>query len=301
MREGAGPKRGFGGTGVGRGERRQGVVGDWRPMVTSEMQMVVKVPEWERFSWLRHGFSTRAGGVSDVYGPAELNLGFTDADEAERVRENRRRFAEAVAGDARPMVVVRQVHGAAVLTGDAPMLAGDGRARFEGDGLVTADAGVLLGIQVADCVPVLVADTRLRVVGALHAGWRGTVAGIVGAGVARMQAEFGTRPEDLMAAVGPSIRACCYSVGDEVRERFGAGFGYASELFTLRGDGMYLDLAEANRRQLMDAGVSAGAISVLAECTGCGRFGDGRRKYYSHRMEEGFTGRGMGAVGVAAE
>ncbi len=288
--------------GLRTGERALGVVGDWEPMVMSEMQMVMRVPEWERFGWLRHGFSTRAGGVSEVYGPAELNLGFTDADETVRVRENRRRFAEAVSGDARPMVVVRQVHGSEVRVAGADaartMLREDGRAAWEADGLVTANAGVLLGIQVADCVPVLVADTRLRVVGAFHAGWRGTVAGMVGTGVLRMREEFGTLPADVVAAVGPSIRACCYSVGDEVRERFGAGFGYASELFSERDDALYLDLAEANRRQLMDAGVPASGITVLAECTGCGRLADGRRKYFSHRMEKGFAGRGMGAIGV---
>ena len=274
-------------------------MGRLNPMMTSEMQ-VVRVPAWAQYEWLRHGFSTRVGGVSDVYGTGELNLGHTKEDAPERVRENRRRFAEAVAADARPMVTVRQVHGDAVRVARADaartMLAEDGRALLEADGLVTADAGVLLGIQVADCVPVLVADTRRRVVGAFHAGWRGTVAGIVGAGVARMREESGSEPEDLVAAVGPSIRACCYAVGEEVRERFEAAFSYASSLFAERGDGVTLDLAEANRRQLVGAGVTA--VTVLAECTGCGRFEDGRRKYFSHRIEQGVTGRGMGAIGV---
>ncbi len=263
---------------------------------------VVRVAGWERFEWLRHGFSTRAGGVSTVYGGGDLNLGFTRDDEAAAVRENRRRFAEAVSGVAGlPVVAVRQVHGSEVklVTEDGcAWRDGEGRATVEADGLMTAAGGILLGVQAADCVPVLVADTRLRVVGAFHAGWRGTVAGMVQGGVARMAAEFGSNAEDLIGAVGPAIGACCYTVGDEVRERFGEAYAYAGELFSQRESGLHLDLAAANRRQLLDAGLGAGAIAVVGECTGCARLRDGRRKYFSHRAENGFTGRAMGMIGI---
>jgi polyphenol oxidase len=265
---------------------------------------IVRVPDWKRFPWLRHGFSTRAGGLSTVYGPCELNLGFTKDDDPAAVAGNRAMFLEAVGGnDALEMLTVRQVHGTRLLrvaAGDSATLSRDGRAMEEADGLMSAASGVMLGVQAADCVPVLVADTKQRVVAAFHAGWRGTVAGIVERGIARMGEEFGSRAEDMVGAVGPSIGACCYSVGEEVREQFGAAFDYASELFQSRGDGLYLDLWEANRRQMLAAGLRQEAVTVAGECTAC-TWVDGRRKYFSHRAEQGFTGRAMGMVGIVAE
>jgi copper oxidase (laccase) domain-containing protein len=101
----------------------------------------------------------------------------------------------------------------------------------------------------------------------------------------------------MVGAVGPAIGGCCYTVGEEVREQFTARFGYASDLFREASDRLHLDLAEANRRQL--AGTGIGDVTVLAECTACARV-HGRRKYFSHRAERGFTGRAMGMIGIAA-
>jgi YfiH family protein len=200
----------------------------------------------------------------------------------------------------------------------------EGKAVLRGDGLMTRERRLLLGVQTADCVPVLVADTRTRAVAAFHAGWRGTLARIVERGVGTMQREFGSRPKDLVAAIGPAIGACCFAVGEEVRFEFGSQFGYAPELFsevydsdpvrqkypmlflTARAPGhsnlgpqIHLDLWEANRRQLLDAGVKAKAISVVGECTACARLKNGRRRYFSHRAEHGFTGRMLSVIGVA--
>ena len=266
---------------------------------------LVQVPGWERYGWLRHGFSARSGGVSVVYGAGELNLGWTQEDDPAAVAENRRRFVRAVGGEGADMrlVTVRQEHGAvtqAVLNGDGAVKGrletAEGKAVLKGDGLMTGLAGVLVGIQTADCVPVLVADTEKRVVAAFHAGWRGTVARIVEKGIEAMGEEFGSRPEDMVAAVGPSIGACCYRVGYEVRGEFAAAFGYAGELFRVADGGIWLDLWEANRRQLVAAGVER--ISVLGECSGCGVDGAGRRRYFSHRVDKGVTGRMLSVVGV---
>lgn len=263
---------------------------------------IVRVHAWQQFPWLRHGFSTRIGGLSSVYGPGELNLGFTKDDDAEAVAGNRLLFLSAVAGDGpTEMLTVRQVHGTRVLTvgpGDGVSLLRDGRAIEEADGMLSCVAGAMLAVQAADCVPVLIADTGKRVVGAFHAGWRGTVAGIVEQGIAQMRQEFGCRVEDLTGAVGPAIGPCCYTVGEEVLHRFAAAFGYAAELFEQRGEQMYLDLHAANRRQLLTAGLSADRVNVVGECTACSRV-DGRRKYFSHRAERGFTGRAMGMIGIA--
>jgi YfiH family protein len=272
-------------------------------MMTDQMR-VVRVPAWQQFSWLRHGFSTRAGGVSSVYAPGDLNLGFTKDDDPAAVRENRSLITHTVAEAEWPLLAVKQVHGTHVhLVRDLEpaLMAPDGQARVQADGLLTPLPQVLLGVQAADCVPVLVADTRLRVVAAFHAGWRGTAAAIVEMGIARLSSEFGSRPQDLIGAVGPSIGPCCYAVGDEVRENFTRAFPYAAELFTQRDGALFLDLHEANRRQLAAAGLRAAAITVLGECTGCARLPDGRRKYFSHRIEQGFTGRAMGLIGIASK
>jgi YfiH family protein len=246
------------------------------------------------------GFSSRMGGVSGAYGAGQLNLGWTSEDEDALVAENRRRFVVAVAGQSpAELVTVRQVHGdvaRVVARETGPLATAEGKAALEGDGLMTLEVGLLLGVQTADCTPVLVADTRTRAVAAFHAGWRGTVARIVEKGVAQMSREFGTRAEDCVAAVGPCIRVCCFEVGDEVRERFRAEFAYAEELFV----GRNIDLQEANRRQLVAAGLPVGNVSVVAECSACARDEDGRRRYFSHRAEHWRSGRMLSVIGVRA-
>lgn len=288
---------------------------------------VVRAEGWNETPWLRHGFSTRGGGVSTVYGGRTLNLGWTKEDDAALVMENRRAFVDSVAGDTARLVTVRQIHSPMirlVRAGDEPLETADGRAVLRSDGLMTDVPGVLLGIQTADCVPVLLADVRQRVVAAFHAGWRGTLGRIVERGVGTMRLEYGSRAEDMVAAVGPAIGACCYAVGEEIRHEFESQFAYAAELVSERYDSdpvrqrypllfltarapghspigpqMHLDLAEANRRQLVDAGLRPEAITVVGECTACARDAAGERRYFSHRDEHGFAGRMMSAIGIA--
>ncbi len=237
--------------------------------------LMVKVAGWERFAWLRHGFTMRLGGGTSVYGSdGELNLGLTREDDAGVVWANRGLVLAAMGGER--LATVKQEHGDRVVVGGEVQ---------EADAMMTAEPGLMLGIMAADCVPVLLVDTRLRVAAAVHAGWRGTAVGIAGKAVLEMGAAYGCRAEDLVAAIGPSIGQCCYVVGEEVRSRFGAG------LF----EGNRLDLWEANRLSLVGAGVSD--VTVLGECTACSMSG-GRRKYFSHRGDAGVTGRGMGVVGV---
>ena len=259
---------------------------------------MIQLPSLLALPWLRHAFSTRAGGVSTVYGNA-LNLGYTPHDDPANVLENRRRIVESLTATATPLYAARQVHGTAVHiihSGEPPPT-----REFAplADALATAVPGVLLGIQAADCVPILLADTRLRIVAAVHAGWRGTAASILQATVDQLRQHFNSNPADLHAAIGPAIGACCYTVGDEVRERFHTAFAYAPALFVQQPAGLHLNLAEANRRQLVAAGLTPSAIEVIAECTACSRR-DGQRKYFSHRAESGMTGRAMGIIGIAA-
>lgn len=257
----------------------------------------IVVPAWQDLPWLLHGFSTRQGGVSTTYrvdgvtgDSGDLNLGFTATDHPEHVRENRERYIAHVTGEAHtPLVTLRQTHSAITHRVD-----GATAAALEGDGLMTDRAGVLLGIQTADCVPVLLVDPRLRAVAAFHAGWRGTMARIVEQGVLRMQAGLGSRAEDLRAAIGPAIGACCYTVGEEVLSAFTEAFTYAAELFTgVGGNEVRLDLAEANRRQLLAAGLAPDSITLTGACTHC----DAHR-FFSHRAQAGFTGRMLSVIGT---
>jgi len=288
---------------------------------------IVRVPQWDRWPWLQAGFSTRRGGGSSAYGESEQNLGWTKEDDPATVAENRKRFLRAVTGrTASQLVTIRQFHSGlirSVEAGNSPLETADGKAVLRGDALMTDQHGILLGVQTADCVPVLIADTKTRAVAAFHAGWRGTLARVVERGVGTMQLKYGSRPKDLVAAIGPSIGHCCFAVGEEVRFEFESQFAYAPTLFsevydsdpvkekypllflTARAPGhsnigpqIHLDLVEANRRQLLDAGLSKSRISVVSECTACTRLKDGRRKYFSHRAEDGYTGRMLSVIGT---
>lgn len=257
----------------------------------------LSVPGWAGLDWLWHGFSTRVGGASLAYcgesGQGELNLGFTAEDDRAVVVRNRTLLAQAITGsEETPMATLRQIH--------SNIVAVVGRSRVsckslqKADGLMTGEPGLLLAILTADCIPVLVADRRRRVVAAFHAGWRGTVQRIVEAGIGRMRLEFGSRPEDLVAAIGPGIGLCCYAVGEEVLSAFESQFAYARELFLEIEDtdpvrarypmmflnqrapghapnapGLHLNLVEANRRQLLAAGLKPRLIRVAGACTSC--------------------------------
>lgn len=272
---------------------------------------------------IRHGFSLRPGGKSTVYGGCSLNLGFTDADSAANVESNRKLLlrlvaGKPVAGRKAGMVVLQQVHSDLIHVLREKPVRKKTETTLSGDGLITNVPGSMLAIQTADCIPVLLADPKRNVVAAFHAGWRGTVRRIVEKGAGRMCAEFGSHPEDILAAIGPGIHACCYSVGEEVRHQFESQFAYARELFsevydsdpikekypllflTARapghsniGPGTHLDLIEANRRQLLDAGIPGKNIWVSDLCTSCRT-----DLLFSHRAEHGFTGRMMSVIGI---
>jgi YfiH family protein len=187
-----------------------------------------------------------------------------------------------------------------------------------GDGLVTDTPGLVLAVQTADCLSIILVDPKRRAVGVFHAGWRGTVKRIVEKGVGEMRRHFKSDPRNLLAAIGPGVQGCCYDVGEEVRTRFEAQFSYASSLFrevkesdpvrekypllflTARAPGhgklpvkLFLDLVQANRRQLLDAGVLAKNIDTEAPCTACHT-----DLLFSFRAEKGVTGRMMGAAGI---
>jgi len=280
---------------------------------------ILQAPALSALPWLVHGFSTRPGGVSTCYGATKsLNLGFTPHDARENVVGNRDRFLRGVGaeGDGWRILQMKQVHSSIVYRVSATSA-----GPFSGDGLITDTPGLLLAVKVADCVPVLVADTKRHAAGAFHAGWRGTARRIVEKGIGEMRRQFGTRPQDVYAAIGPSIRRCCYAVGEEVRAEFESQFADAPEYFEevfdanalhIRypllflnqrapghgdlGPEIHLDLVKANQRQLEAAGVPAANINVIEGCTACDT-----RRFFSHRAEFGKTGRMMAVIGIRAD
>ncbi|WP_420238890.1 peptidoglycan editing factor PgeF [Telmatobacter bradus] len=275
-----------------------------QPVVASNGVQWLAVPGWEEYPWLKAGFSTRKGGKSRVYAapgaPAELNLGFTKEDSAENVAANRNLLAAAVRGsDQTPLVALQQIHSnlCRIVTAEDA----EHEPPFRADGQISNTQGLLLGIQTADCIPVLVADRRKKVVAAFHAGWRGTVQRIVELGVGRMVQEFGSEPTDLLAAIGPGVGSCCYAVGEEVRQEFQSQFSYVDQLFhrvsvAPAASSLHLDLIEANRRQLLAAGLPTDAIQIVGGCTSCHT-----ELFYSYRNAKGITGRMMAVIGVFTE
>lgn len=264
--------------------------------------------------WLIHGFSTRQGGCSNVYGGSSLNLGFTKQDSRPAVERNRGSFLQALGTATNSsLVTLRQIHSDLIHCFDSIP-----EHPLTGDGLLTRTPGIVLGILTADCLPIILLDPKHRAVGIFHAGWRGTVKRIIEKGVGEMRRYFGSRARDLKAAIGPGIHACCYEVGPGVREQFESQFTYGAELFheVTESDPirdkypllflsacppghselpkkLFLDLLEANRRQLVCAGVRAENISLSPLCTSCRT-----DLLFSHRADKGVTGRMMAVAGI---
>jgi len=304
--------------------------GPW-PTRRDDGLRILEAPAFARLGWLVHGFSTRPGGASTLESLRHgrkiteqvLNLGFTEWDTRARVHSNRDKFFAALGAGGMRMAALRQIHSDRVHRVDAPAAGADGvnapAGPPTGDALMTHDPGILLVIQTADCVPVLLADTGNRAIAAVHAGWRGTLKRIVEKTLGRMRMEFGTRPEDILAALGPGIGKCCYEVGPEVAKEFHSQFAYAHEWFdgpfdalaagendpnwlpwlTMRPPGhplpaprVRLDLIAASRAMLIRAGVAPGKIFSSGYCTACR--GD---LFFSYRRERP-SGRMMAAIGI---
>ncbi|MGA2420363.1 MAG: peptidoglycan editing factor PgeF, partial [Candidatus Acidiferrum sp.] len=260
---------------------------------------ILEVPALAKIPWLVHGFSTREGGVSPLPpvggpqhaapGPARtkasgkptgnrgqedsLNLGFTTWDNRKNVLENRRRFQTALGAPSSDLVTLKQFHSDLVRQFGAHPA-----EPLHADAAVTNHPGLLLTIQTADCVPILLVDSKKRAVAAIHAGWRGTLRQIAAKAVGHMQMHFGSKPSDLLAAIGPAIGACCYEVGTEIAADFLSQFSDAPDFFDefRTGDepnpiqwlnqmppghqpppkNVLLDLHKANSSQLRAAGLS---------------------------------------------
>jgi YfiH family protein len=229
-------------------------------------------PALEHIPRIVHGFSTRRAERRDFsLGPAP--------SENPAIQSNRARFLAALGAPGWPILKLRQTHSAIVQKMDDTLAAGDA---VEGDASITMIAGAMLGVQTADCVPILIADSQARAVAAVHAGWRGASARIAELTVARLIAGSGIQPANLIAVIGPHIGVCCYEVGEDVVSSF-----QDSELFERRSDWLrpHLNLAEANRPD--------GQIVVSSLCTQCRD-----DLFFSYRREGETAGRMLSVIGI---
>jgi YfiH family protein len=271
---------------------------------------ILQLSQFCKLPWLVHGFSTRPGGVSPRDGRQVLNLGFMEWDTRENVAENRRLLQAALGAEDFTLAPLKQIHSDVMhLFSAAPAHA------CKGDASATNRAGVLLAVQTADCVPILLVDPQKRAVAAIHAGWKGTLARIAEKAVGRLRLEFGSKPCDLLAALGPSIGPCCYEVGAEFVSKFTAQFADACDYFDEPRTGdepnplqwlsmmppghqppprnVHLDLPKANRAQLLTAGLRPQNIFPSGYCTACRA-----DFFFSHRREGGLSGRLLSVIGI---
>ena len=238
---------------------------------------------------VRHGFSTRMGGVSKGY-LGTMNLSFTRGDREENVRENFRRIADAIGFREEQLVFSAQVHETKIRKVTAANR-GEGITKETApgiDGLATDEADVPLYTSYADCVPLLFYDPQKKVVAMAHSGWRGTAARIGAKMVHFMEKEYGSRAENIIAAVGPSICRKCYEVSEDVAQAFREAFRPEQFplLFDEKGQGKYqLDLWEANRIILTEVGILPEHLDVTDLCTCCNH-----DKLFSHRASHGKRG-----------
>jgi len=292
----------------------------------------IEHPLIARYPWLTHAFSTRCGGVSR--GPsAGLNLGFTKGEKRARVRKNRELFFQQLGVEHFALATLRQVHSAAVYhvqratcgdleyrLGGNPLPEQSGLGPPEGDALLTDQAGILLSVRTADCLPLLLVDPKRRAVGAVHSGRRGALAGIIEKAVGEMRRVYGSDPRSLLAVLGPSIRVCCYEVGQQVEEAFQGRFPQADKFFRKRSGpqashpergpfsfpkvqppgynavsepSVHLDLVAVAQDQLRTAGLAPQHIAALDFCTACRT-----ELFYSYRREGSAVGRMLAVIGI---
>ncbi len=243
---------------------------------------------FEAAGGVAHGFSTRIGGISSGIW-ASMNLGTTRGDDPACVRENYRRFFGAIGADPSRIVMTDQVHEDTIRTVTAAdikpdLYTADG---YKSDGLITDEPGIALVIFSEDCLPILLFDPVRRVAAAVHAGWRGTALGIAARGAERMIRQFGCRPEDILAAIGPGISACCFETHEDVPSAMIAALGDRARPYIspLPGGKYLVDLKGLNALWLTDSGLRPDHVAAAADCTVC--LPD---KYWSHRKTNGQRG-----------
>jgi polyphenol oxidase len=248
-------------------------------------------PSWAAGAKLSAGFTTRNGGVSrPPYN--SLNLGYNTDDPRHNVEANRSTLARAFDLEPHLLLTVQQVHGSNILVINEANPDLSHFLTIECDAVITDQPGIMIGILVADCYPVLLVDAQRQVAAAVHVGWRGAASGILGKTIKAMQGDFGCRPAQLQAAVGPGIGAHRYEVDRPVRDAFRNGSGHWEEIAQEVDLGKWhLDLRQSCLLQLQEAGLDPAQVEAVSEDTCCHR-----ELFFSYRRDQGKTGRQMGFV-----
>jgi len=246
--------------------------------------------------FLTHAFCTRRGGVSQ--GDYEsLNMSFKEGDEDNHVLQNWGRLAAAFNIPLEQFLVVNQVHKDDIFIVKPYGGYFSSRAELDYDAIMTDRADLAICVKTADCVPVFIADRVKKVIAAVHAGWRGSALGISAKAVRLLQDNYGSSPQDILAAIGPSIGQCCYQVDEAVADNFLKQEDNENILFAAKKAGKWmLDLAEANRRQILHSGIPEENIDVSDLCTVCNQ-----DKFFSHRGSGGITGRQISFMMIKGE
>lgn len=235
-----------------------------------------------------HGFSTRIGGVSKgIF--SSLNLGSTRGDDPACVKENYRRFCDAIGADVHRIVMTNQIHSTIIRTASGSDVKQDlyDREGYDCDGLITNEPGLALTIFSADCIPILLYDPVRRVVAAVHAGWRGTAGDIAGKAVRQMQEDYGSDSTDILTAIGPGISQCCFETHSDVPDTMSDLLGNLTAPFviSLENGKFRVDLKGINAALLVRAGICPEHIEISSDCTSCLN-----KKYWSHRVTQGHRG-----------
>ena len=235
--------------------------------------------------FLTHAFCTRQGGISkEDY--KSLNMSFREGDEEFRVLQNWSKLADAFAIPLEQFLVLNQVHGDDIFVIKPHGSYFSSRDKLNYDAIVTNRPGLAICIKTADCVPVFIADRVKKVIAVVHAGWRGSALGISAKVIRLMQNQHGSLPQDILAAIGPSIGLCCYEVDSVAAEAFKTQKDHEYFLFPKAKNKWMLDLPEANRRQLLNCGIQEKNIELSGWCTMCNQ-----DIFFSHRGAGGVTGR----------
>ncbi len=253
----------------------------------SELQYLT-IPAFEKTGLVKHGFSTRLGGVSKTpYNT--MNFGLRKQDDTYNVLKNYDIFCEALGISPKNLVASSQVHKAEVYVASVK---DHGKGIYidsdikDKDALITKDRGVALVTYYADCVPIFFLDKKVPAIGLVHAGWKGTIAKIGKKTLKKMMKEFGSQPKNILVGIGPCIHRCCYEVGVSVANKVKDVFPYWNELMKEKKDEKFmLDLILTNKRQLEETGINPSNITVSRFCTSCNN-----DLFFSYRADKGLTG-----------
>ncbi len=248
----------------------------------------LQISQWQNHPGLLHGFMGRRGGKS-IGRYAGLNLSYRVGDDNKIVSQNVCDMKLAIGIHDGKVVTMQQVHGDNIIEITDKKLKEAGEA----DGMVTGENGVYLGVLTADCVPILLIAPKQRLAAAVHAGWRGTLAGIAEKAVRLFQSRYDVAPGELEVALGPSIGVCCYEVKDDVARPLMKKWGsLTTPSIAVKNGKSFINLSRLNRDILRDAGVPGKQLFQVGPCTACSA-----EDFFSYRREGGETGRQISVVG----